>query len=52
MLLTVPEPPQSVIVTTLSSTSIMVEWEVPICDNGQRMGYSVSAIHMLPLHYT
>ena len=46
LVVTVPEAPQSVTLTILSSTALMVEWEVPICDNGQRTGYRVSNTHV------
>ncbi len=45
IIITVPTAPSNVTLMNTSSTSLMLEWDQPICDNGVRTGYMV-CIHV------
>ena len=42
-----PGKPRNLIVVNSHTTSLIVTWEAPLCDNGIRTQYSVSFVQML-----
>ena len=45
MFILVPTVPQTGFITRISSTTLNITWSPPICDNGLRIGYTVSSHH-------